>query len=105
MTHWKDSNAPSEPSYRLAPKVSREQKIENVRADALKLARLFNLTFTSPQGAPVWAQLKARFSDRSSMVPGDPYATAANEGAREVCLYIQDMIDAGDKDDVPDFLA
>ena len=104
MTNWRDINASTEPAFKLKPKVTREQKLEASQLEALQLARQFHLTFTSPQGRKVLDQLRARFSDRSSIVPNDPYATHANEGAREMYLYIEDMINAGEKDDEPKFL-
>ena len=104
MTNWRDINASTEPAFRLKPKVTREQKLEASQLEALQLARQFHSTFTSPQGRKVLDQLRVRFSDRSSIVTGDPYATHANEGAREMFLYIEDMINAGEKHDVPEFL-
>ncbi len=49
---------------------------------------LFLTTFSSPDGKKVLKDLEDRFMMRSSIVPGDPYATHAKEGAREVVLYI-----------------
>jgi hypothetical protein len=52
-------------------------------------------TFTLPAGKAVLDDLREQFMDRSSIVPGDPHATHAREGAREVYLYIQQMIEEG----------
>jgi hypothetical protein len=39
-------------------------------------------------GAAILEQLAAKYHHGTSHVPGDPYETAFNEGARSVVLYI-----------------
>jgi hypothetical protein len=64
-------------------------KLEQARAAIAQGDHRYKATFATPDGQAVLADLEARFMDRSSIVPGDPYATHAREGAREVVLYIQ----------------
>ena len=47
----------------------------------------------SPEGEYLMGHLAELFEKRSSIVPGDPYATHAREGAREVVLYLRDIIE------------
>ena len=62
--------------------------LEAARAEIAQNDHRFKVTFSTPDGEAVLADLIARFADRTSIVPGDPYATHAREGAREVVLYI-----------------
>lgn len=48
--------------------------------------------FSTPDGKKGLKLLEELFCDRSSIVPGDPYQTHANEGAREVILTIKEII-------------
>lgn len=66
--------------------------IEQARAEIAQGDHRYKATFATPDGQAVLADLVARFSSRSSIVPNDPYATHAREGAREVVLYIQKRI-------------
>lgn len=52
--------------------------------------------FATPQGQAVLQDLEDQFFNRTSLVRGDPYMTHANEGAREVVLYIKHMTEERD---------
>jgi hypothetical protein len=62
---------------------------EQVRRQVAQGDVLYKQVFDTPDGKKVLADLVARFEDRTSIVPGDPYATHAKEGAREVILFIK----------------
>lgn len=62
-----------------------------------KLAITYKKLFATPDGETVLADLKETFNDRSSIVMGDPYQTHAREGAREVYLYILEMLETAEE--------
>ena len=68
------------------------ERQKKLRAAASKNNHKFLRTFASSEGQEVLTDLRERFYERTSVVPGDPYATHAREGAREVVLYILDRI-------------
>lgn len=53
-----------------------------------KIVETYYLTFSCPTGMAVLEDMKKSFLMRSSIVPGDPHMTYANEGSREVVLKI-----------------
>ena len=56
-------------------------------------------TFSDGHGRNVLADLCAQYEQRSSFVPGDPYATAFREGQRDVVLAIKAVLaTAADKE-------
>lgn len=57
------------------------------------LLSAYGHVFNSSDGEIVLGDLIEQFSSRSSIVPGDPYGTHAREGAREVILYIHDILE------------
>ena len=65
---------------------------EKLKAQAQRNNHKFLRTFASSEGQEVLTDLRERFYERTSIVPGDAYATHAREGAREVVLYILDRI-------------
>lgn len=68
--------------------------IEKLRKEELKIVNAIKQTFSTPNGQTTLKALREEFCDRSSIVPGDPYATHANEGAREVVLYIENILNS-----------
>ena len=66
--------------------------IDQARADIAKGDYFYAEVFAGTSGEAVLNDLIARFVNRTSIVPGDPYMTHAKEGAREVVLYIQQRI-------------
>lgn len=58
-----------------------------------KIATAYGQVFNSSDGEVVIKDLMEQFMMRSSIVPGDPYVTHAKEGAREVILYIHDILE------------
>lgn len=71
----------------------KQAKIELAREKYRDKAISFFNLFNTPDGKVVLDELKEQFVDRTSIVPGDPYATHANEGAREVILFINQMME------------
>ena len=66
---------------------------EKARIELEQLKLAFRQTFLSDQGKKVMALLqKWCFAKKTTFVPGDPYATAMNEGSRRVLLDIEGMI-------------
>jgi len=63
-----------------------------INADIARLNGAYKRTFDTPDGQIVLDHLVTTFAQRSSIVPGDPYATHAREGGREVVLLIQSKI-------------
>jgi len=54
-----------------------------------QLRQLYRKVFDSPEGAEVLSHLRAIcFGDSRTFVPGDPCATAFNEGRRSVLLDV-----------------
>lgn len=66
---------------------------EEVKREQLRLAADYKRLEQSLFGQNVLRDLRRQFAERSSIVPGDPYQTHAREGAREVVLYIDSMIE------------
>jgi len=66
--------------------------VEQVMAENARLKDLYKTVFKGA-GKEIFEDLEKTFSDRSSIVPGDPYATHAREGSREVVLYIKNMME------------
>lgn len=68
------------------------------------LKRLFADLSTNEQFAAFIRELDRRFGaqHRTTFVPGDPYATAYNEGARSVMVFLnnlaKEVIDDADRD-------
>lgn len=67
---------------------SAEEIIEDFKDESIAVKAIFS----SPDGKKAMKLLEELFCDRSSIVPGDPYQTHANEGAREVILTIKEII-------------
>lgn len=63
--------------------------IKELKAEATQLKTFFQ----SPDGKSAFKALETEFSDRISHTPGDPYATAFNEGQRSVILFIKDIVE------------
>lgn len=68
---------------------------EELKEEEIAAVMAYQRLFNSPDGEFVLNHLKSIFYDRTSIVPGDPYATHAKEGAREVILYIKQTIELG----------
>lgn len=68
---------------------------EEVKREQRRLAADYKRMEQSSFGQSVLKDLRRQFTERSSIVPGDPYQTHAREGAREVVLYIESMIEEG----------
>ena len=73
-------------------RVSDRPSVEEVQRQIRRGNLWYNQAFSSTAGEKVLADLKQRFYDRPSNVPGDPFQTHVNEGAREVMLYILQRI-------------
>jgi hypothetical protein len=52
----------------------------------------YSRTFSDGHGRNVLTDLCAQYEQRSSFVPGDPYATAFREGQRDVVLAIKAVL-------------
>ena len=63
--------------------------VQEVRAKVNQGDILYKQVFSSGDGKKVLDDLVRRFENRTSIIPGDPYATHAREGAREVILFIK----------------
>ncbi len=50
---------------------------------------LYYKVFNTPDGKRVLEKLEEMFYEGTSIVPNDPYATLAREGAREVIIHIK----------------
>ncbi len=72
-----------------------EERIEKLRENAFKRVGLYSNLFSTVAGKEVLADLEELFVNRTSIVSGDPYATHAREGAREVMLFIHGQIKLG----------
>jgi len=66
--------------------------IQTLHDEQKDLIKVYKQLFSTPNGKKVLEDLKDTFCERTSIVPGDPYMTHANEGAREVVLYITENI-------------
>lgn len=81
--------------------MSRKKSVEELKEDQIRRIHLYSKLFSTPDGKEVLVDLKKEFYDRTSIVGGDPYATHAMEGAREVILFIlQNMEISKEIDDV-----
>ena len=79
--------------------MSNEDKIGGLREKALHRIGKYSRLFATAEGKEVLADLEEQFMNRTSIVPGDPYATHANEGAREVILFIREQMQLGAKNE------
>ena len=70
----------------------KEQKIADARKDILADRACIFRMFQTEDGQKSLEILRANFSERTSVVPGDPYMTHAREGAREVILFIEEIL-------------
>lgn len=73
--------------------VYRQQRLEEVRRDALKEDYRVAKCFEGSEGEVGLLILKRLFYDRPSYVQGDPYHTAFREGQRDVVGYIIEAIE------------
>ena len=71
----------------------KEDVIAAAKSKRLQESASYFKLFSSPEGKQIMSDLEELFSNRTSIVPGDPYATHANEGAREVVLYIKQRME------------
>jgi len=69
-------------------KPSADEVLRNIE----KGDHIFKSCFSTPDGEKILKDLQDRWLYKSSIVSGDPYATHAREGAREVVLYIMKRI-------------
>lgn len=72
--------------------MARRPKVEPAK-DVDQLAEAYRSCFASEAGQQVLNDLRLAYGRRSSFVPGDPQATAYNEGQRAVYLEIMAHID------------
>ena len=70
------------------PKIPKKPTAAEILRKVEQGDHIYNSCFASLDGAKVLKDLEDRFMMKSSIVSGDPYATHAKEGAREVVLYI-----------------
>lgn len=62
--------------------------------EILELVQAYKRTFATPAGEQVLEDLRGFCGDRSdAFVPGDPYHTIYNVGARRVLLRIQNFLE------------
>lgn len=73
-------------------------QVEDLISREKQLVSKYYKLFTSPDGEDVLKDLMQQFYDRSSIVPGDPHMTHALEGAREVVLYIKQMMEEAENE-------
>lgn len=76
---------------RLEAEIERQERLNREAAEAAlvkETRRAYVTVFTSDAGRRVLNDLRVAFYDRSSFVPGDPYATHVFEGERTVILRI-----------------
>ena len=76
---------------RLQEEIDRQEQANKEAAAAAlvkETRRAYLTVFTSDAGRRVLNDLRAAFYDRTSFVPGDPYATHVFEGERAVILRI-----------------
>ena len=71
---------------------SKKEKIEIAKKQILADRACIFRIFQTGDGQKSLEILRTNFKDRSSIVPGDPYATHAREGAREVILFIEEIL-------------
>lgn len=67
-----------------------ERKAEAIRKE---IVSAFKAVFLSRDGERVLQHLRELYNDETTFVPGDPYASAYNEGCRAVYLQILKTID------------
>lgn len=75
-------------------------KMAKFKLEAADVNASFYRLFSSSEGEKVLKHLEEVFYDTSSIVPGDPYATHAKAGAREVLIYIKQKINLMNKEHV-----
>jgi hypothetical protein len=76
---------------RLQAEIDRQEKQARTAAEAALIKetrRAYVTVFASDAGRRVLNDLRVAFYDRTSFVPGDPYATHVFEGERAVILRI-----------------
>jgi hypothetical protein len=67
-------------------------KAEDIIAEFDNEAAAIASIFQTTDGKVAMGLLEELFYNGSSIVPGDPYQTHANEGAREVIITIKEII-------------
>ncbi len=67
---------------------------EDIVENEERINEAYSRLFATMHGQIVMKDLMENFYRRSSICPGDPYQTHANEGAREVILYIEEKLNA-----------
>jgi len=72
---------------------NKEKILEEARKELFVTESCVFRTFNTEDGKKSLELLRTMFSNRTSIVPGDPYATHAREGAREVILYIEEILE------------
>jgi len=70
-----------------------EQKREDAKKQIMADRGCIFRIFQSDDGRKALEILQDNFSKRTSVVPGDPYMTHAREGAREVVLFIEEILE------------
>ena len=80
-------------------KSNNKSSVEELKETALSNRRKYSKLFSTAAGKEVLADLEDKFMNRTSIVPNDPYATHAREGAREVILFIHENMQLGAKNE------
>lgn len=66
-----------------------KEEVEQLRERAKDERKTIKRLFNTVDGQEVMKILEREFYDSSSIVPGDPYATHARCGSREVIIFIK----------------
>ena len=70
-----------------------QEKIEIVRARALKRVGIFKRAFSTPDGKKALKELVDEFGSSAINIPGDPFGTHVRVGNIEVLRYIHDIME------------
>lgn len=71
----------------------RQSRPVDTAKEAKRVLGAYRILETSPDGRAVLQDLCDAYYDVPTFVEGDPYATARNEGRREVVLAIFEVLD------------
>lgn len=69
-----------------------QQRVQS-QQESKKVQSAYRIFEMSPDGQAVLDDLCDAYYDVGTFVPGDPYATARNEGRREVVLAIFEILE------------
>jgi len=72
--------------------LDKDNRVELLKKEISNRVSCMKRVMKTDDGKEMLELLESTFFNDSSIVPGDPYATHANEGAREVVIFIRENI-------------